>query len=455
MKIYTVILVLLLLPLGLKAQKSYPVGLQFSDFEYNKVPKRYFAVRGSRSMPMAHSLKQYCPKPLNQLDLRTSSGWAAAYAALTIVKAEQNRWSKSEIMQNVYAPAYPIFMAKKDNGIEKDEELTLNQVIAALKKYGTPKYRELPSRSLTTVSQETEDKAMHNRISEYARLYEKLDTRLTKITTIKATLNENLPVIIAMHTPPSFSYAKEFWQPREEFSKDIPGHAMTIVGYDDSKFGGAFEVMNSWGSDWGNEGFMWIKYDDLIEFSEDAYDIYVIPGKTSGVELGGSIELKLVEDNSFMELEQLSPGYYKIAKSYPSGTTFTIRVNNESPAFIYAFASDLTGQIFPFFPPTYTSAALSKATSFYIPDANTPAMIDDTIGTDYLCVLFSKEDLDIAHMFGRVTYEKGSFLAKMRTVLGDKLVNSLDVQYDPDKAEFKLVKSDKSIVMLIIEHDHR
>ena len=33
-------------------------------------------------------------------------------------------------------------------------------------------------------------------------------------------------------------------------------HAMTIIGYDDNKYGGAFEVMNSWGEAFGNKGFV-------------------------------------------------------------------------------------------------------------------------------------------------------------------------------------------------------
>jgi len=37
-------------------------------------------------------------------------------------------------------------------------------------------------------------------------------------------------------------------------------HALTIVGYDESEFGGAggYRVVNSWGTDWGNNGFAWI-----------------------------------------------------------------------------------------------------------------------------------------------------------------------------------------------------
>ena len=33
------------------------------------------------------------------------------------------------------------------------------------------------------------------------------------------------------------------------------GHAMVVVGYDDDKYGGAFEILNSWGTYWGNKGF--------------------------------------------------------------------------------------------------------------------------------------------------------------------------------------------------------
>jgi PKD repeat protein len=54
------------------------------------------------------------------------------------------------------------------------------------------------------------------------------------------------------------------------------GHAMTIVGYDDSSWVdinnnnvqesgemGAFKIANSWGTSWGNSGFIWMSYDAL------------------------------------------------------------------------------------------------------------------------------------------------------------------------------------------------
>lgn len=39
---------------------------------------------------------------------------------------------------------------------------------------------------------------------------------------------------------------------------DTGCHAMLVVGFSDSQ--NAFKVVNSWGTDWGNNGFVWIDY---------------------------------------------------------------------------------------------------------------------------------------------------------------------------------------------------
>src|SRR5690625_7623232 len=53
------------------------------------------------------------------------------------------------------------------------------------------------------------------------------------------------------------------------------GHAMTIIGYDDSKgSGGAFRVVNSWGSDWGDKGYIWIDYQFFLNEFVPTYEGY-------------------------------------------------------------------------------------------------------------------------------------------------------------------------------------
>ena len=48
---------------------------------------------------------------------------------------------------------------------------------------------------------------------------------------------------------------------------------MTIVGYDDYKFGGAFQIMNSWGTSFGDNGYVWIKYKDFTNVVSEAWKI--------------------------------------------------------------------------------------------------------------------------------------------------------------------------------------
>jgi len=423
-----------------------------SDFEYKKVEKRYFGVRGTRELPQAFSLKQYTPKPLNQLNYPTSPAWATSYAALTILVAQQTGASPSNITRNSYSPLFSYYQSTQHTNYDTNREpVSIKQILSSMKTNGTPKYIQYPVRWPTREPENT--KTSLTKISEYARLFDSNESASKKVKAVKTTLVENMPVVIAMHYDNSFKYAKEFWQPREKYNPQLNAKALCVVGYDDNMHGGAFEVMNSQGTEWGNEGFMWIPYKTFIEFTRQAYSLYMIPTKNSTSQLSGGIELELVSGGN-MDLAQISPGYYKIKKAYPTGTQFKVKIVNHSAGFLYVFASDLTEEIFPFFPPATTSAAFSTDVSFYVPDENTPLEIDETIGTDYLCVLFSKEDLDIESIYRSVKSFKGSFKEKVYSSLNESTIDSTKIDFKNTVADFTVAEADKSIVVVIIEHDH-
>ena len=46
------------------------------------------------------------------------------------------------------------------------------------------------------------------------------------------------------------------------------GHMMLIIGYDDDEANGngAFRILNSWGEKWGDNGKLWIKYNDFFKY---------------------------------------------------------------------------------------------------------------------------------------------------------------------------------------------
>lgn len=92
---------------------------------------------------------------------------------------------------------------------------------------------------------------------------------LKNLEDVKLAIAKSYPVVFGMKIPDSFEdqLGKELWTPLEsdKVSK-LYGHAMVIVGYDDYKYGGAVEVLNSWGAEWGKGGYIWIKYDDIIDY---------------------------------------------------------------------------------------------------------------------------------------------------------------------------------------------
>lgn len=49
------------------------------------------------------------------------------------------------------------------------------------------------------------------------------------------------------------------------------GHAMAVVGYDDTR--GAYRIMNSWSTSWGDNGFMWMSYETFETLVVEAYSL--------------------------------------------------------------------------------------------------------------------------------------------------------------------------------------
>ncbi len=81
-------------------------------------------------------------------------------------------------------------------------------------------------------------------------------TPIPSVQQIKKALSEHGPLVVAVTVTPAFlSYTKGVFNERANFEIN---HGVTIIGWDDSK--NAWLIKNSWGSLWGEGGFMWIDY---------------------------------------------------------------------------------------------------------------------------------------------------------------------------------------------------
>ncbi len=100
---------------------------------------------------------------------------------------------------------------------------------------------------------------------------------LSDIESVKGELYRGHPVIVGMKVSASFDDLQGQTVYNDEQSQDTGGHAMVITGYDDNRR--AFRVLNSWGPQWGENGFAWIGYRAMARRGKEFFtmDVAAIP----------------------------------------------------------------------------------------------------------------------------------------------------------------------------------
>ena len=461
------IILFLLITSTLHAQNRKAKGLVLDDAEYQITPqKATLLTRDFTSMPSSASLKKYCPVPGDQGTYGTCVAWSSTYAARSIIEAIRNNWTDPEtIKKEAFAPGYTYYYTKDATDVNCVEGTRLGEALTLHKERGVPKFSVLQETCLPSEPDETVIiSAEANKIKDYVRLFGTSDEAQTKIQSVKKALAEKHPVLIGMSVTESFSDAKEFWTPLAE---DSPykgsGHAMCVIGYDDAK--GAFEIMNSWGTTWGKGGFTWVKYAHFAEYVKYGYEIYpeeslkMLPSATLKVDLAGSFRF-VQQNGNVMTATKLdnSENYlsYKLDKAVTSGLMYRMYLNNNQPAYIYVIASDLknnTGVLFPF-NEQISSYLAYQDNNIALPDENYFNQFDNTIGTDYICLLYSKESLNPQDIVNQCANMTGLFPERIYKVMKEKLVAKSNIAAEEKEVHFSAKAANKSVVMVLLEAKH-
>jgi hypothetical protein len=460
---------------GLFAQ-TYPRGAILDEQSYERVPQK--AVQVSRSytaIPKAYSLKQYAPYPGNQGVFGTCVGWSSAYAARTIAESiALNRLDRLLSTANVFSPVFLYrsvhFLYKNNPNPTGEEGANISWALDFMKKEGVVKMPDFEKnadfRGKTTFSQLKLALFGNSRrypIGDYVRLYQSGrgstgDGERTRM--VKKSLAEGKPVIIGMNCPDSFFSAKGAWQPQENPRYNYGGHAMCVVGYDDEKYGGAFEIQNSWGTEWGNGGYIWIPYTVFEQFVSEAYEmIENLSAYKDVAEYSGFAKIEVYRSPDGMPV-RFADGYYQTLYGYQSGTRFRYLLGNDKPAYVYAFAADTgSSDTTRIFPPenANVSPALDYAeNTVAFPGEFSWIQLDARPGTDYLVVLYAKEPLDIDAIRRRFTGARGGFPDRVAQAVGAHYIPANRAQYAPSELRFSAKSADpKAVFGLLLAIDHR
>jgi C1A family cysteine protease len=456
-KFLKICLFLLFFPIIVSAQiNKRPTGLLFNPKEYAKIPVAAKLTRGFYNLPKSHSLKKYAPTPGNQGQTGTCTAWSTAYHAITISESVKlNRTDFNSTNKETFSPSFIYNQIRNDETCNNGTSIEVALQLMVSK--GNMKISEFPFDCNATIDPSILSKSENYKLSGYRTLFSQDANQ--KIVPVKKALSENNPVLIGMDCClKTFYQLKEdgIWEPTT-IEYDTPpngGHAMAVIGYDDEINGGSFEVINSWGEDWGNKGYFWIKYADFNTFVPYAYELIRAPEQQ--FDLLANVEFTEFSGAKMNAHFDTETGIYKMDEPYSSGTQFRFYMSNNEPAYVYAIGSDLTNKSFRIFPfDDSVSPYLGyKSNTVAIPDEDHYIYMDDNKGLDYFCVLYSKNNLDINEVLSQLENTAGDFKTRLELVLKNKLINPKEIAYKKDTIGFEAKSGDQSIVPIIIEITH-
>jgi hypothetical protein len=443
---------------------QYGTGCLVDSSKYMQVPMSAPLMRGEYKVPVSASLKEYCPIPGDQGNFGTCTAWSAAYASRTILYAKRkNILGKDAIMNMAFSPSY-VYNQIRITG-DCFYGAYISDALYLLKTQGCISAKEFGYECDREVKSSEKAKAGKFVIQDYKRLFmygANNNPSSSVLKVVKKSLSEGKPVVVSMRCFASLEKAKGMWSPPTANDTNKGYHAMTVIGYDDTKFGGSVEIMNSWGASWGNEGFIWVKYADFEKNCVEAYELGDFPAdplkdNTPTQEMLFAGELNFKKSDGKIMSASLKNGVYKMKENYFSGTAFQFFVTHQEPVYMYAVGTDLSNKFAVLFPyDQYTSALLGyKRGTVAFPSEDHFLQLDQTKGSDFVCVLYSRKALNINEVVKKMENGTGSVKDRVYQALGNELIPPSQMLNANGKIGFNLKTTKGSVVPLIVEIGHQ
>jgi hypothetical protein len=256
------------------AQQEPPAGLKFlTTEEYEKLPKVELKFKGEIKRYVDLSVDM--PPPGDQGKTASCVAWAVAYC---LKSYHENLWKKESFVFYDGSLNYdiifsPSFVYNLTNGCGNNPTF-YPDALEVLRTIGAVTWTDLPFHEYDTCL--TIDKSLLEKAGKY-KINDWKTARFIDIQLFRETLSMDIPIMVAV----AIDY--DFYEKGLNYSQTTPytwsaykyyftvGHAMVIVGYDEDKK--AFKLINSYGKNWGTDGFVWIPYRFARECITEAYII--------------------------------------------------------------------------------------------------------------------------------------------------------------------------------------
>lgn len=470
------LLVCLFFSLILTSQNRPSTGLLFDDDAYDKVPlkARNVAFQDVVSEQTSTSLSKFLPEIKSQKQYGTCAGWSSAYYGRTILNARINNLTDiDEITAQAFSPVFTYLNANVDDDYNCQGGAFISKAMQTMVEKGSPFFKDYNVLCDTEIPDSIEELAKENKIKGFTRLFFDEDENIVRIEAVKRSLLNGNPVIIGFQVQNSFFTAKTVFEP--DGGAYTGGHAMCVVGYDDDKYGGSFEIVNSWGKDWGNNGLIWMRYDDFATHTKYAYEM--IPAKKQQKSekklLAGSLDLKLYDGSTIkvskgsgtynksvlgwqdvvMDSESESIGDYATTNEYPINTRYRMYAKVNKPAYVYVIGADSNGDSGVLFPhkEDISPYIAYENTSVIVPGEKYWFRLNSDVASDYSIVIFSEDEVDINEAKQRLDAMEGELLDKLYIIFKDELISKDEVKLAEDEMGFTSSYDNGSMALMVLD----
>ena len=218
-------------------------------------------VMASAAAPLASYHMMVTPTVRNQGSEGSCVSFAAVYYARSIEEYYATGATSFSESVNVFSPEFAFNQVASSNCASSNYFANLD----LLKSMGACRISVMPYDWFGCETQPNDEQradAANFKIASYYTISS------SDLVAIKTRLAQNHPIMVQSSVDDAFYYAGPgfFWT---SIGQGVGIHAYTIIGYDDSK--NAFRVVNSWGSNWGDNGFCWMSYDLLPQVATSVF----------------------------------------------------------------------------------------------------------------------------------------------------------------------------------------
>jgi hypothetical protein len=444
-------------------------GYNFSPDEFNKasVYEGLEDNAGKNPLPESVSLLRFAPDRLNQGQQGSCVAWSCAYSAQTILTAAATGADPNSIR---FSPSYLYNQIK----LEGCQGSYLQRAMEAMKRNGGVPLSQYPYTDQDCDREPSSSDVQSGRqnvIHGFTRITNGDNINEISVRGIKEHLAKNAPVAIGMMVGQSFMQdmmGQELWTPQgmDQSQMGMGGHAMSVIGCDDRKFGGAFQIMNSWGPEWGKNGVGWVRYGDFKKFVREAYGIDPLPKRSNVANIPLECNIGLVDNNGGKNIPLRAvagSNLFQTASPIAIGTRFKMSIQNATECYIYVFGKDTNNTSYVLFPYLKQGETVSKHSPYcgitgYRLFPKAQSFEADNIGNkDEIAIVVSKDELDYNALNQAISRSsRPDYLSRVNEALQSIMIRSARFNNTADGTiYFKVDANSNKAVACVVSIDKR